>query len=80
MSVDAEPLAIPQTKGSIGAMRVVRFVAFALFVVALVMTAARAVRHADAQYMGLGAAVSADVATSARTFAMKEFGSCVEFQ
>ncbi len=50
-------------------MRVVRFVAFALFAVALVMTAVRAVRHADTQYVGLGAAVSADVATSARTFA-----------
>lgn len=69
MSVDAEPLTIPQTKDSIGAMRAVRFVAFALFALALVMTAVRAVQHADMQYVGFGAAVSADVATTARTFA-----------
>ena len=68
MSVDAERVSIPQTEGSIGAMRVVRYVAFALLAAALVMTAVRAIRRADTQYVGLGAAVSADVATSARTF------------
>ena len=69
MSVDAEQLPIPQTKDSVGAIRAVRFVAFALFALALVMTVVRAVRRADMQYVGLGAAVSADVATAARTFA-----------
>ncbi len=69
MSVDAGPESISQANDLIGAMRLVRVVAIALFAVALIWTVVRAVRHADAQYVGLGAAVSADVVTTARTFA-----------
>jgi hypothetical protein len=44
-------------------------VPFVLFLLALAITTIRALKHADAQYSGLGAAVSADVAATARTFA-----------
>ena len=69
MNIDAEPLSSQKAQDSIQPMRVLEFVAIALFALALGITTIRAIMHADSQYVGLGASVSADVATTARTFA-----------
>ena len=67
--MDAEPSSNLQAQRSIQSAQTITFVAIALFVLALGITAIRAIKHADSQYIGLGASVSADVVTTARTFA-----------
>lgn len=69
MNIDAEPLSSLRAQDSILAMRATKLAAIALFILALGITAVQGVKHARAPYVGLGAAVSADVAVTARTFA-----------
>ncbi len=72
-SIVTEPVAQLQAQGSILSSRVIRFVAIALFAVALGITTIRAAKHAESQFVGAHAFVSADVATTARTFAVEGF-------
>ena len=69
MNIVAEPFPSLQAQDSIQPMRVIKPIAIALFALALGITTIRAIKHADSQFVGAGAPVSADVATTARTFA-----------
>ncbi len=68
MSLDIESLSSVE-RTPVWPMRTVEVAGIVLFVLALVLCGIRGVKYADTQYVGPGASVSADVATTARTFA-----------
>ena len=69
MTIDTESIAQLQIQDSIHPLRAIKLVAIALFALALGVTTVRAIKHADSRFVGAHAFVSADVATTARTFA-----------
>lgn len=72
MSAPLDQVARPEPQLSMKAnpySRAAEIAAFSLFAIAFAITAVRATEHANSQFVGLHAFVSADVATTARTFA-----------
>lgn len=68
MHIAAEPLSNVRADDSIQPMWAIKLVAIVIFGVAIVVTTVQSLRHADSQFVGPHAFVSADVATTARTF------------